>query len=269
MWFVMKKIKQFGIIVMVVVVFVSAGIVAIVLGSRGSHMHYVCLEVNPRVEFITDKSHKVTSLKPLNAEAKELLIQEDFLGTNINDAVEKFLTLCAKSGYIKVNGNDNAVKLTVINGLNQGLEVELTKKINSFFVKNEILGVCVDASTDLQNFKDAKKYGVSSEKYDLMLAAKENDNSLNLKELKKYSNLKLVKTIAAQHKNYEFSYTETELNNKVKLIDFHRIEYEEHLKNITAFSTREFKEKLQKHIRENGKKYKLNWDATYNAWLVG
>lgn len=265
----MGKLKQAGVILMVVIVFVSAGVVAIVLGTRSLHVHYVCLEVNPRIEFLTDSKHNVSSFIPLNEEAKELVIQEEFVGVKIDKAVEKFLDLCMRAGYLKIDGEDNAVKLSVLSGLNQGLEVELTRKINGFFVKNEILGVVVDSSQDLQNFKDAKKLGVSAERYDLMKAVAENDVTKSVKELKNKSSLKLIKMIEQQHKDYEFSYTEEELNNKVKLIDFNRTNVEEHLANITTKTTREFKEKLQKHTKKNGKKYKLNYDYTYNSWVAG
>ena len=265
----MAKLKQIGVIILVLVVFVSAGIVAIVMGARSSHVHYVCLEVNPRVEFLTDAKHNVTSLMPLNQEAKELLIQEEFVGIKIGNAVNKFLTLCAKAGYLKVDGEGNAVKLSVLSGLNQGLEVELSKKINNFFVKNQIMGVLVDSSQDLQNFKDAKKNSVSPERYDLMLAVQEDGGKESLNELKKLSSKKLIDKIKKQHEAYDFTYTETELNNKVKLIDFNRENYDNHMANITNESTRKFKENLVKYTRENAKKYKVDYNKQYNEWVYG
>lgn len=264
----MKNIKQIGIIILVLVVFLSAGVSAIILGVRSTHIHYVCVEVNPRVEFLTDKKHKVTSLMPLNQEAKELLIQEKFVELKIEDAVEKFLTLCARGGYLKVSGEDNAVKLSVLSGLNQGLETDLTRLVNKFFVKNEILGVVIDSSQDLKNFKSAKKMHVSAEKYDLMLAVNENGGE-DMSALKKLSNKKLIEKIQQQHENYNFSYTTSELENKVKLIDFNRVTYQEHLNNITPATTRKFREKLQKFVKENQKKYKVDFDREYNNWLLG
>lgn len=265
----MAKLKQIGVVILVLVVFVSAGVVAIVLGTKSSHTHYVCLEVNPRIEFITDSKHLVTSFVPLNQEAKELVIEEDFVGAKIDDAVTHFLTLCAKAGYLKVNGEGNAVKLSVLSGLNQKLEVELFRKINGFFVKNEILGVVIDSSQDLHNFKEAKKLGVSAEKYDLMLALKEDGETADLSELKKFSPKELIEKIKQRHGAYEFSYTETDLNNKVKLIDFNRQNYENHMAGITNETTRKFKENLQQYVRENAKKYKVDFDKRYNEWVYG
>lgn len=264
----MKNIKQMGVIILVIVVFLGAGISAILLGTRSTHVHYVCVEVNPKVEFLTDKKHKVTSFMPLNQEAKELLIQEQIVGLKIEDAVEKFLTLCTRSGYLKLSGEDNAVKLSVLSGLNQGLESDLTSLINKFYVKNEMLGVVVDSSQDLQNFKSAKKMHVSAEKYDLMLAVNEKGGD-DLMNLKKLSNKKLIEKIQQQHANYNFSYTANELENKVKLIDFNRVSYQEHLNKITPSTTRAFREKQQKHVKKNQKKYKVDFNKEYDNWLVG
>lgn len=265
----MRKVKQMGIIVFVVIIFLSAGVASILLGSRSMHTHYVCIEVNPRIEFLTDAKNNVSSFKPLNKEAKELCVLEEFKGIKIEDAVEKFLTLCAKSGYLKIDGEDNAVKLSVLAGLNQGLEVELTRKINSFFVKHEMLGVVIDSSQDLQNYKQAKKQGVSADKFDLMMAVKENNESENMKGLKKLSPLKLIKKIKQQHENYSFNYTEEELENKAKLIDFNRVSYNNHMAKITTETTRAFREKLQKHAKKYTKQYKLDFQNSYENWLYG
>lgn len=265
----MKKLSEVGALVFVFVVVISAVIVVIMSGSRASHTHYVCLEVNPRVEFLTDSKHKVKSLKPLNQEAKELLIGENLLGLDIEDACDKFLNLCASSGYLKIDGHNNAVKLSVLSGLNQGLEVRIAQKINKFFVDNNILGVLVESSQDLQQLKEAKKLGVSSEKYDLMMAVNENNSSLSLDELKKLSNKKLVQKIEESHNNYTFEYSDSDLNNKVKLIDFYRPIYEKHLSSITPLSTRDFKQKLKEFRQANTKKYKVDYNLQYNEWLFG
>ena len=262
----MKKVVPY----LFVVLFVVGAIVLIVVGGvRSSNLKYVCLEVNPRIEFLTDRKDRVQSVKPLNAEAKELIINEDFVGLTMKEACDKFLTLCAKSGYIKVDSKANAVKVSVLSGFNQSLEVDLYQTINKFYVDNNIYGVVVDSSQDLQQYKDAKKMGVNSEKYDLMMAVKESNPNLELKDLKKLSNRKLINKIKESHDKYNFEYSETELNNKVKLLDFYRTIYENHKERITDESTRLFKENLKKYREENTKNYKLDYNETYNEWLFG
>lgn len=265
----MKKLSEIGAFIFIFVIIISAILTIIISGNRASHTHYVCLELNPRVEFLTDSQHNVKSLKPLNTEAKELLIDEEFVGLPMTDACDKFLTLCAKAGYLKVDGNNNAIKLSVLSGLTHELELRLSQRINKFFVDNNILGVLIDSSQDLQQYKDAKKHKVSSEKYDLILAVKENQPDLSIDELKKLSNRKLIEKIEQSHAEYSFDYSEEELANKVSLIDFYRSVYENHKNNITHESTRSFKEKLKEFRAQNTKAYKINYEEKYNEWLFG
>ena len=62
----MKRISEIGAFIFLFVIIASAITTIIISGSRASHTHYVCLEINPRVEFLTDEKHNVKSLKPLN-----------------------------------------------------------------------------------------------------------------------------------------------------------------------------------------------------------
>ena len=264
----MKKFSEIGAIILVLSIVVSAVLVIIISGTRASHVHYVCLEVNPRVEFLTNSKHKVESIKPLNDEAHTLLIDEEFVGLEIEEACDKFLDLCLRSGYLRIGGNNNAVKLSVLSGLNQGLEVTLTRTINKFFVKNNVLGVVIDGSQDLQQFKDARKAKVDVEKYDLIKAVLENNNTESFDELKKLSNKKLIEKIEENHKAYSFKYTPEELENKVALIDFYRTIYENHKNSITSESTRSFKEKLKEFKSSNTRTYKIDYEKRYNEWLL-
>jgi len=262
----MKKLGESFIIILVITVFISGAIVFVLMGSRSTHTHYVCLEVNPRVEFLTDSKHTVKSIKPINAEAKLLLIGEEFVGLKMDEACEKFLTLCAKLGYIDVKG-DNAVKLTVLSGLNQALEVNLSKTINKFFVNNNILGILIDNSQDLQQYKDAKSEGVDIEKYDLMMAINENDGNYSLSQLRNKSNKELIKIIKKSHENYQHGYTEDQFNCKLSLLDLNKEKYENHINSINSESTKEFKMDLKKFKEEKTKSYKLDYNKRYNEWI--
>lgn len=265
----MKKFSEIGAFIFIFTIIASAVIVIIISGNRATHTHYVCLEINPRIEFLTDSEHKVKSFKPLNTEAKELIINEEFIDLNITDACEKFLTLCTKAGYLKVDSNNNAVKLSVLSGINQELEVKLSQSINKFFINNNILGILIDSSQDLQQYKEAKKHKVSSTKYDLMMAVKEHFPTTTIKELKKLNNQELIKKIEESHNKYATEYTTEEINNKTALIDFYRTIYNNHMSNISNESTREFKEKLKEFRAEKTKEYKINYEQKYNEWLFG
>ena len=265
----MKKFGEYFAIIFVLTIVVGAVLVVIISGDRSTHMHYVCIECNPRVEFITDDNHCVKSFKPLNQEAKELLINEEIIGLKMEDVANKFLNLCAKAGYLKADGSNNAVKLTVLSGINQALEVRLASTINKFFVNNNILGILIESPQDLQQFKDAKKAGMCSEKYDLVMATQESYPDVNTEDLVKLSNSELVKMIEYAHNAYDNSYTEQELNNKIQLLEDYLPVYDAHLQNITPESTKKFKTKLKKFRAEKTKEYKVDFNKKYNEWLVG
>ena len=265
----MKKFSEVGAFIFIFTIIASAIITIIISGNRATHTHYVCIELNPRIEFLTDSDHKVKSLKPLNHEAKELIINEDFVGLPMSDACDKFLSLCAKAGYLKIDGTNNAIKLSVLSGLNQELDLKLSKTINNFLIKNNILGILIDNSQDLQQYKDAKNHGVCAEKYDLMIAVKENNPDATLDQLKKLNNQQLIKKIEESHNNYVLEYTEEELSNKLELLTNYQGAYDAHINNITPDSTRKFKESLKEYRAQNSKVYKINYEQKYNEWLFG
>ena len=72
--------------------------------------------------------------------------------------------------------------------------------------------------------------------------------------------------IEAQHKKYNFEYTNEDLANKVKLIDFNRTNYEKHMSNVNNKSTKEFGSKLVEYVRKNKRKYEVDWEKRYNKW---
>jgi antitoxin component of RelBE/YafQ-DinJ toxin-antitoxin module len=265
----MKKFSEIGAFIFIFTIIASAIIAIIISGNRATHTHYVCLELNPRIEFLTDSDHKVKSIKPLNTEAKELIINEEFVGLTMSDACNKFLSLCAQTGYLKIDGTNNAIKLSVLSGLNQELDLKLSKDINNFLIKNNILGILIDNSQDLQQYKDAKSHGVCTEKYDLMIAVKENNPNISLDELKGLNNQQLIKKIEESHNNYILEYSEEDLNNKLELLADYKDIYYTHINSITHNSTREFKEKLKEYRAQNSKAYKINYQQKYNEWLFG
>ena len=263
----MKNGKQILVIGLVLGVFLIAALVVVFVGTRGGKIHYVCLEVNPKIEMILDNKNIVKSIKPLNEEAKTLLVNEKLAGEKIGKVVRKIMELCDKCGYLKY-GEDaqNGVKVSVLSGFNQSLETKIVQTVNGYFVDANIYGCVIECPEDMQNYKDAKKYKVSAEHYDLALAVKDGDPTKELKQLVKKSNKRLVKMIEEQHKNYVLEYTPEEVANKTKLIDFNRVNYEKHINSVTDKSTKEFKSRLEKYVKKNKKKYELNWENRYEDW---
>lgn len=263
----MKNVKEILVIGLVLGVFLLMALIVVLVGTRGGKTHYVCIEVNPKIEMILDNKNIVKSVRPLNNEADTLLANENFVGEKIGGVVKKFMELCDKCGYLKY-GEDvqNGVKVSVLSGFNQLLETKIVQSVNGYFVENNIYGCIIECPEDMQNYKDAKKYNVSAEHYDLALAVKDGDPSQDLKKLTKKSNKRLIEMIEQQHKNYVPEISPQQLADKTKLIDFNRENYENHKNSVTDKSTKEFKSKLEKYVKKNKKKYELNWESQYESW---
>jgi hypothetical protein len=59
-----------------------------------------------------------------------------------------FLNECARMGFIDVDGNNNAVNITVIDGLTQALDVHVTREIYDYLKKKEIMCAVVENYED-------------------------------------------------------------------------------------------------------------------------
>lgn len=263
----MKKFGEVSLIIGVILIMILGASTFVFMGVKSHVTHYVSIEVNPKVEFLTNSKNLVTSFKPINEEAKQLLINEQFKGLKITDATEKFIDLCTQAGYIDVNEKQNAVKISILSGLNQKLELDLTRRVYKYFTENQIFGAVVDASKDLNMYKSAKNEGVTAEKYDLILAIMQNDDAEDISSLKKKSNKQLLKIIQQQHNDYQFEFTQEELAVKDGLILSNKDKYNNHLNSITKASTKEFREEYTKYLKNDAKKYEQNFDKSYQIWL--
>ncbi len=238
---------------------------ALLLGARADDTYYVCLEVNPRVEFLTNSKGKVKSVKPINEDAKILLINEDFVGKDMADVAVKWIDLCERAGYIDVTGKDNAIKVTVLAGLTQRFESDIVSKVYKKLSKDNVYCVVTENQNDLHNFKSAKKQSASPEKYDLMLAVTEN-GGYKMEDLKSKNSRELIDIIAKQHEEYKFSYTADELALKQSLMDANKQKYDEHMASINDSTTKKFRTEYDKYLKENTHPYDVNFAQCYDKW---
>ena len=266
----MKKGKEILTIVSILVFVAIVGVLVAFNGIKAHNNHYVRIEVNPKVEFITDANNNVISLMPINNEAKTLLVQEKFIGMKVYDACEKFVDLCAQANYIDVNKDDNAVRITVVSGLTQSLENKVYSKINNYFKNNEIKAVVVESDNDIDLISEALDKNIASaNKLMIINAVIEKDNTLNEKELNKLSETKLIDKLIALHKQNPYNsddFTTEEITNKTKLIDFNRENFESHIEKISNKSISEFQKTYDKHQAKYQDSYEENFNKEYNEW---
>ncbi len=260
----MKK-KEIFIIGAVIILFIVIAVVVATTGASNGGNNYVRLEINPKMEFTVHKN-EVVSYRAVNQEARELLVQEEFMGLTMEEATDKFLSLCAQAGYFDVDGEDNALKITAISGITQEDDVKVFRAAQKFFTEHEIMAVIVQNDDDMEVFKAAKKKQLSPDKYALIKAAKECYPDKTEEELKKMSSKKLLELIKQGQLEDSKEYTEEELTNKSRLIDFNRVKYEEHMNKITEDTSRKFVEKQTKFQKENATDYEVAFSEKYKEW---
>ncbi len=264
----MIKFKQFLWVMFAVSVFVGFSLFLGFTGAENLDYNYVKIEVNPKVEFISDTKNNVTSVYALNDEAKQLLVGEDFIGLKIEKATKKFVDLCVQANYIDVERKDNAVKLTVVAGLTQALETNVYKEVSEYFRKNAIHSVIVENQKDLKQFKEAKKLGVSVNKLSLMEAVTKFEPNLTLEQAKKLSEKELVSRLHNAHQNLEQhkTFTNSDIQNKTKLIDFNRAKLNKHKESLTNNKISEFADDYKLYVKETLKKYEIDFDKQNEEW---
>lgn len=265
----MGKFKEIIYVVCVVAVLIAVSLILGFSGTKNAEYNYVKLEINPALEFLCDGSGKVVTMFPVNAEAKELIIAEQFVGLKAEDASKKFVDLCVQAGYIDVDRQDNAVKLTIITGLTEMLDVKIYNKVSSYLLENQIKAVIIENESDLEEFKEAKKYGVSSNKFSLMESVSRLYPDIEMDGLKKLSKKELIKKIKTAHQNLFESvvtYTPEQLANKTKLIDFNRAKLNNHKELITKTSKSEFADEYKQFVKLQQKYYEQNFNKQHEMW---
>lgn len=261
-----KKATIISLIFVGIIVICAAALI-IFSGITTKEYNYVQLEVNPRVEFIVDKNFKVVSFKPLNEDAEIILSDVNYKGMDIEDASTTFLDLCAQTGYIDVDGEDNAVNITVIDGITQALDVHITQKINEYLRKNEITCAVIESYEDRSMFDEKKENKTCcTNKFKLMKTLNEYDENLSLEKLNKLSEVELIDMVTNIHSSDRFTPSKEDKLAKKTLLEKNKEKYTKHKENITDKTQQEFAKKHEKHQNSVAKKYQENFTKNYNEW---
>lgn len=254
-------------LIFVVAIVLSAAAYIIFTGITANEYNYVQLEVNPRVEFICDNDFNVISWRPLNEDAEVLLAGVDYKGLDVDEVSVDFVDLCARAGYIDVNGSDNAVNITVIDGITQSLDVHVTQSVYSYLRDKEILCAVVENYEDRSMFDAKKENSVCCpNKFKLIQTIQEYDESKTIEELNKLSEVELIDMVTNIHTTEKYEPTEEDITLKTKLIDFNREKYDKHMKARNNESKKEFSELFDDFQKQSMPKYAENFNREYTNW---
>jgi len=261
-----KKATIISLIALGIIVLTSCCYI-VFMGITTKDYNYVQLEVNPRIEFICDKKFNVISAYPLNEDARIVLSDLNLVGLDIEKASEIFLDECSKTGYIDVDGLNNAANITIIDGLTQALDVHVAKSVYKYFRENEVMAIVTETDEDRSMFEEKIKNKVCcSNKLKLLQTMVEKDNSLTISKLNKKHEADLVEMVAEDHSKNPFSPTEEELSKKQQLIETNANTYNTHKKCISKYSKQEFSELFDKFQKTSSKDNLKNFTKEYTNW---
>ena len=170
----MKFIKKhINLIIVGLVILIACGVAfgIAMSGMKNGDYHYVAINTQADVEMILDKKHNVIATYPQNEKAKILLSNCDIIGSKVEDAVVSVLEQSCMLNFIDVDATEegnNAVKMTVVSGLTNALELNVYRTINNFMLDNGIFCVIIENETDQTLLKQAKKESLSPDKYSLI-----------------------------------------------------------------------------------------------------
>lgn len=260
-----------GTIISLIVLAIILAIIVVIIFAMGiipNKYNYVQIEVNPKVEFICDKHYKVVSCYPLNNDAEVVISDLNLKGLPIDKASQIFLDECAKTGYLNINGIDNAVNITIIDGITQALDSRVTESVYNYFKDNEIMSVVIENYEDRKMFDEKKENDICCiNKYKLVRTMSDQNSYGSFDKLKKQSEVKLVEMVANQHKEKPFIPTNEILNKKQQLVNNNSNIYNKHKKSITNSSKQEFGTLFDKFQKLSSKQYFEDFNKEYNNWL--
>jgi len=209
------------------------GLAACTEATIAAESYYVAIDINPSIEFIVDEEDNVVSFNLCNEDAEILVAGVDFIGMNVDEAVELFIELATEAGYIDVDSEDNAVLITVLgdeeNAFVEQVRTRIKEKVGRFFVRNYIKGeILTDEFTQEDLIAQAEELGVTPGKLSLatLILNTETEETYTLDELLAMPVKDLVSIIRTYHEDSIKEYSQEQLNQFVQkrqeLYDLHQ-----------------------------------------------
>ena len=173
---------------------VAAALVLLIGGLAGKNIYQgnhaiastIMLDVNPSIEIQVNKNEKVLDVKPLNEDAKVVIGNMDFSGSNLDVTVNALIGSMLRNGYISEAAN--SILVTVDNNdksAAQAMQTKLMTEINAVLesghVSGAVLGQTVTNDSEIE--KLAEQYGITSGKAKLIKQITQQNTLYTFEEL--------------------------------------------------------------------------------------
>lgn len=242
--------------------------------------YYVSVDINPSVEFVVNDDDIVESYLFLNEDAAIICVDLDFVGMNIDDAVELFVETATAAGYIDPEGDDNAVLITVLTDDEEDEDGEvraeicerIRKRLNTHFAKNYINSlVLTEDFTQEDLVAEADELGVSPGKLKLTYAAMLTDETLVKEELLEMPVKDILAIVKEAHSDAFAEYKEAQWQRlremKQEKIQEHKEIVEEHIANNPEMTEEEVQEYIENYKAQVQEETKTQWQERIQQWL--
>lgn len=168
-------------------------IFALTACGKSTPENTMSMNINPNVEFVLDNNNKVVSVSYKNEDAGTIYADINFVGKDVDGAIQIFIEKAAISGHIKLNGD--TVKIDV-NGVSDDTVKKLQEKAEAK-TKEVFNNLGVEVSVTLNEISAAAR------KEALVLTAKALVVDKTEEELRAMSEKELVQLINEKQKEYE------------------------------------------------------------------
>ncbi len=252
------------------------GLAACANESVDAGSYYVAIDINPAIEFIVDENDNVVSFNLLNEDAEILVAGIDFIGMNIDEAVELFIQTATEAGYLDPECEDNAVLITVLGEERDYTNVirqRIKERVGRFFIRNYIQGeVLTDEFTDEDLVLQAEELGVTPGKLSLALLIMETETTevYVLEDLLEMAVKDLMGIVRIYHEESFQEYHENQLaefaQKRAALMEQHEARFNEWVNNHPELTDEEidvlyeqYKQRIRVTTRER-------WQNRINEW---
>lgn len=236
---------------------------------------YVAVDINPSIEFIVDEDDIITSFNLVNDDALILCADVDFIGMNIEEAVELFINLATEAGYIDIETEDNAVLFTVLGGDDEALREQLQEKIRvrafRYFARNFINAeIFTEDFAQADLLLQAEELGITPGKLKLILLAQGYDETLTIEVGMETPVKDLVAQVRASQKVVMEDLTDEEkaelVQQRQELINNYSTKLQTHLNQKTALTDDEIDaivNRVENTIRNTTRE---EWQEASQTW---
>jgi len=236
---------------------------------------YVSVDINPSIEFIVDEEDIVATFNFTNEDAEILCADIDFIGMNIEEAVELFVELATEAGFIDVDGVDNAVLITVLGDENdelvEGIKERVRTRVMRYMAMHYINGqVFTEEFTQADIVAQANELGVTPGKLKLALLAQTVDAELVLEDAIAMTVKDLLEKVKTQHQANISELTQEELTLRIAqkevLMTLFRAKLTENIQNKPELTEVQIQARVEAIRSQISTQTRQSWEERLDDW---